>query len=68
MATRVERWVAMDGEEFESRKAAEEHDFIETVIARFMEPEARHHGAGLLRKMIAAGYELISADAQTAPQ
>lgn len=68
MATKVERWVAIDGSEFETHKAAEEHDFIETAIARFMEPEARHHGAGLLRKMITAGYGFISPDAPTVQQ
>ena len=55
----------MDGSEFETRKAAEEHDFIETAIARFMEPETRHHGAGLLRKMIAADYGFITPDTPT---
>lgn len=66
MATKVERWVAMDGSEFETAKAADEYDFIETAVTRFMEPETRHHGAGLLRKMIAAGYGFITPDAPKA--
>ena len=66
MATKVERWVAMDGSEFETAKAADEHDLIETAVTRFMEPERRHHGAGLLRKMIEAGYGFVPPDAPKA--
>ena len=57
----------MDGSEFETSKAADEYDFIETAITRFMEPEARHHGEGLLRKMMTAGYRFITPDAPSAP-
>lgn len=59
MATKVERWVAADGTEFYTRKAAEDHDFIAVAVYKFMEPETRHHGYKLLRKMSDAGYGFL---------
>ena len=56
MATKVERWMAADGTEFYTCKAAEDHDSIAVAVYRFMEPETRHHGYRLLRKMSDAGY------------
>ena len=59
MATKVERWVAEDGDEFHTCKAAVEHDFIQSAVTRFMAADARHYGTVLLRKMSDAGYRFV---------
>ena len=59
MATKVERWVAADGTEFYTRKAAVEHDFIESAVCRFMDPKNVPYGRSLLGKMMDAGYRFL---------
>lgn len=67
MATRVERWVAMDGSEFETFKEAADYEFIETAVTRFLTQDARDAGRALLRQMIVAGYGFAPPDEPVAP-
>ena len=59
MATKIERWAATDGALFDTREAAEEYDFIESALTRFMDPKNTPCGRSLLRKMMDAGYGFI---------
>jgi len=59
VATKVERWVTADGSEFETRAAAEEHDLVESVVSRCLEPAAWNDAKWMLRAMLANGYEII---------
>jgi len=59
VATKVERWVAMDQSEHDTERAADDHDIICTATTMCLAVEQRIVGALLLSRMQHCGYQII---------